>query len=67
MKSKKLPDPNKEQTFPYSNFPVKIIHYEGDILKTCYFQNEHYAKKYIDRNNFKKSDYQIHKNLKSKK
>lgn len=51
-----------KQTFPYSQFPVKIIHKDGKDLcetKTCYFQSEHYAQKYITRCNFKKNDYQI--------
>jgi len=48
--------------FPHTQFPVKIIHKDGkDLLdtKTCYFQNEHYAQKYIVRCNFKKTDYQM--------
>jgi len=71
--SKKVATPKKKQpqlkitesdkqTFPYSQFPVKIIHKDGKDLcetKTCYFQSEHYAQKYIVRCNFKKSDYQI--------
>jgi hypothetical protein len=51
-----------KQSFPYSQFPVKIIHKDGKDLcetKTCYFQSEHYAQKYITRCNFKKNDYQI--------
>jgi len=51
-----------KQSFPYSQFPVKIIHKDGKDLcetKTCYFQSEHYAQKYIIRCNFKKTDYQI--------
>jgi hypothetical protein len=50
------------QTFPYDQFPVKIIHKDGKEMldtKTCYFQNEHYAQKYITRCKFKKTDYQI--------
>jgi hypothetical protein len=51
-----------KQTFPYSQFPVKIIHKDGKDLsetKTCYFQSEHYAQKYITRCKFKKNEYQI--------
>ena len=50
-------------SFPHSMFPVKLIHKDGKNLeetKICYFQNEVYAKKYIDRCKFKKSDYQIY-------
>jgi len=58
-----------KQSFPYSQFPVKIIHKDGKDLcetKTCYFQSEHYAQKYIVRCNFKKNDYQIFVKPKSK-
>ncbi len=50
-------------TFPYSMFPVKLIHKDGknnEETKICYFQSEVYAKKYIDRCKFKKSDYQMY-------
>ena len=58
-----------KQSFPYSQFPVKIIHKDGKDLcetKTCYFQSEHYAQKYITRCNFKKTDYQIFMKPKTK-
>jgi len=57
--SLKLTEEDKKK-FPYNNFPVKVIHMEGKDLtdrKVCYFMNEVYAKKYIERSNFKKNDY----------
>jgi len=57
----KISDADKKQ-FPYSMFPVKVIHKDGKDLmdtKICYFQSEVYAKKYIERCKFKKSDYQM--------
>lgn len=51
-----------KNNFPYSMFPVKVIHKDGKDLsetKICYFQSEHYAKKYIERCKFKKTDYQM--------
>lgn len=51
-----------KQEFPYAQFPVKVIHKDGKELKdtkTCYFQNENHAQKYITRCKFKKTDYQI--------
>lgn len=57
----KITDTDKK-TFPYSQFPVKIIHKDGKDLcetKTCYFQSEHYAQKYIMRCKFKKNEYQM--------
>jgi hypothetical protein len=51
-----------KQEFPYAQFPVKVIHKDGKELKdtkTCYFQNENHAQKYITRCKFKKTDYQM--------
>lgn len=53
---------SEKQSFPYNMFPVKIIHMDGrDMLdkKTCYFQSQAHAQKYVDRCKFKKTDYQI--------
>ena len=53
--------PIKEE-FPHPGFPVKIVHKDGKDLKdkkTCYFQCEAHAKKYIERSKFKKKDYTI--------
>lgn len=52
----------EETEFPYSQFPVKIIHKDGKELKdkkTCYFQSKEHAQKYILRSKFKKSDYRM--------
>jgi hypothetical protein len=60
-KNIKISDSEK-QTFPYSMFPVKLIHMDGKDMqdrKICYFQSEDHAKKYIDRCKFKKADYQM--------
>jgi len=51
-----------ENEFPHSGFPVKVIHKDGKDLKdtkTCYFQCEEHAKKYIDRCKFKKKNYTL--------
>lgn len=56
---KKQPD---KIEFPYTQFPVLIIHKDGKELKDtkkCYFQNAQHAEKYIARCNFKQKDYQI--------
>jgi hypothetical protein len=53
---------SEKQSFPYTQFPVKIIHKDGKELKDtkiCYFQNENHAQKYIIRCKFKKTDYQM--------
>jgi hypothetical protein len=54
----------KEQTieFPHAQFPILIVHNDGKEMKDirkCYFQNMHYAEKYIVKSNFRKADYQI--------
>ena len=53
--------PVKEE-FPHYGFPIKIVHKDGKDLKdkkTCYFQCEEHAKKYIERSKLKKKDYTI--------
>lgn len=53
--------PIKEE-FPHPGFPIKIVHKDGKDLKdkkTCYFQCEEHAKRYIERSKFKKKDYTI--------
>jgi hypothetical protein len=60
-KKNKITQENKTH-FPYTQFPVKVIHKDGKGLldrKTCYFQNENHAQKYITQCKFKKTDYQI--------
>jgi hypothetical protein len=54
----------KEQTieFPHAQFPILIVHNDGKEMKDirkCYFQNMHYAEKYIVKSNFKQKDYQL--------
>jgi hypothetical protein len=56
---KKQPD---KIEFPYDQFPILVIHKDGKELKDtkkCYFQNTHYAEKYITRCKFKPKDYQL--------
>ena len=50
-------------TFPYSLFPVLIVHKDGKNLedtKKCYFQSVPHAEKYIQRCKFGKKDYQLY-------
>lgn len=49
--------------FKYEGFPVIIIHRDGKDLKdtkTCYFDSEYNAQKYITRCKFTKKDYVMH-------
>lgn len=51
-----------KEEFPYDGFPVKLVHKDGKDLKdtkTCYFDNEFNAQKYITRSKFKKKDYKL--------
>lgn len=51
-----------KQSFPYTQFPVLVIHKDGKELKDtkkCYFQNMNHAEKYITRCKFKQKDYQL--------
>ena len=49
-----------EQKFPYSMFPVKLIHLENGNTKTCYFQNKSHVEKYIERSKLKKNQYELY-------
>jgi len=49
-----------EQTFPYSMFPIKLIHNESGNKKTCYFQLKSHVEKYIERHKLKKNEYSLY-------
>ena len=54
---------NAKPEFPYSQFPIRLEHMEGKDMKdkkTCYFDSEVNMKKYIQRSNLKKSEYQLY-------
>ncbi len=49
--------------FKYEGFPAIVVHKDGKDLKdtkTCYFDSEYNAQKYIKRNNFKNKDYKMY-------
>lgn len=47
------------ETFPYDQFPYKLIHVEGKDKKTCYFQCQNHLDKYLARCKFNSKDYEI--------
>ena len=47
---------NKEEEFPFDQFPWKLVHKDGNDTRKCYFQSEEHRKKHIDRYNLKKKD-----------
>jgi hypothetical protein len=49
----------KEISFPHSMFPFLIVHQDGQDIKKCFFQFQDHADKYVERNKFKSSDYQL--------
>lgn len=54
---------SKEISFPYTQFPILVMHKDGKELKDmkkCYFQSIPHAEKYIERCKFKQKDYQLH-------
>ena len=66
--SKNTMKKSSEDVFPYEQFPVKVVHKDGKDLKdtkTCYFQNQNHADKYIARCKFTTKDYQISYNPKA--
>jgi len=40
-------------------FPITLVHKEGNISKTCYFQHESHLKKYIQKNKLKPNQCKI--------
>lgn len=55
-------------TFPYSLFPVLVVHKDGKNLedtKKCYFQSLSHAEQYIQKSKFGKNDYQLYVNPES--
>lgn len=48
--------------FPYSNFPIKLVHAEGKNKKTCWFQSQNHLDKYLERSKLKPKDYEVFTN-----
>ena len=58
-KSEQVVSENREEEFPFDQFPYKLIHKDGKETRKCYFQTEEHRKKHIDRYNLKKKDIQL--------
>ena len=61
MPKKKLKTYTPE--FKHEGFPVIIVHMDGKNLedtKTCYFDSEYNAEKYVKRSKMKQTDYQLY-------
>ena len=50
---------NREEEFPFDQFPWKLIQKDGKEVRKCYFQSEEHRKKHIDRYKLKKKDIQL--------
>jgi hypothetical protein len=55
-KSEKVISQNREEEFPFDQFPWKLVHKDGNDTRKCYFQSEQHRQKHIDRYNLKKKD-----------
>ena len=61
-KSEKVVSQNREEEFPFDQFPWKLVHKDGKHgkeVRKCYFQSEEHRQKHIDRYNLKKKDIQL--------
>ena len=58
-KSEKVVSENREDEFPFDQFPWKLVHKDGKETRKCYFQSEEHRQKHIDRYNLKKKDIQL--------
>lgn len=48
--------------FPYSMFPFRVEHKEGNDTKICWFQSESHANTYIQRAKLKSKEYKLESN-----
>jgi len=58
-KSEQVVPQNREEEFPFDQFPWKLVQKDGKETRKCYFQTEEHRKKHIDRYNLKKKDIQL--------
>jgi hypothetical protein len=58
-KSEQVVSQNKEEEFPFDQFPWKLVHKEGKETRNCYFQTEEHRKKHIERYKLKKNEIQL--------
>jgi len=50
---------DREEEFPFDQFPYKLVHKDGNETRKCYFQSEDHRQKHIDRYNLKKKDIKL--------
>lgn len=50
---------NREEEFPFDQFPWKLIHLDGKDTRKCYFQSEEHRKKHIDRYKLNKKNIKL--------
>ena len=48
-----------KEEFPYKSFPWRLQYNDGKIERLCFFENEHYRQKHIDRHHLKKSEIRL--------
>ena len=48
--------------FPYSNFPIKLVHPEGKNKKICWFQCQDHLDKYLERSKLTPKEYEVFTN-----
>lgn len=53
---------NQKPKFPYSMFPYRLEHKDGNENKICWFQFEAHVDKYIARSKLKPKDYKLESN-----
>ncbi len=58
-KSEEVVSQNREEEFPFDQFPYKLVHKDGKETRKCYFQSEEHRKKHIDRYKLKKNEIKL--------
>jgi hypothetical protein len=61
-KSEQVVSQNREEDFPFDQFPWKLVHKDGKDgkeVRKCYFQSEEHRQKHIERYKLKKNEIKL--------
>jgi hypothetical protein len=50
---------NRDEEFPFDQFPWKLVYKDGNDVRKCYFQSEDHRKKHVERYNLKKNEIKL--------
>lgn len=50
---------NRDEEFPFDQFPWKLVYKDRNDIRKCYFDSEHNRQKHIDRYKLKKNEIKL--------